>query len=293
MIGVVLVMGIAGGTDYTILAAMPRDPLAVTGLALVVLGLLFKIGAVPAHAWVPDVAEGAPVPAAAFLTTVPKVAAAVALYRLVEVVPDGAAPLRPLIAGVAAATMTLGNLCALGQEDLRRLIGWSSVSQTGYALMAVAVAGALPALLSFLAVYAIANVMALAVVAEFRGRTEIAAWRGLGRSHPLAVAALTLAFLSFVGIPPLAGFLGKFALFAATLEGGLWWLALAAVANTVISLWYYLRVLGPALLSHPVEDAATLGGPTRAAMFAATVVLLALTALWAPLWPLLPTSLLP
>ena len=293
VIGVVLVMGLAGGTDYTILVAMPRDPLAVTGLALVILGLLFKLGAVPAHTWVPDVAEGAPVPAAAFLTTVPKVAAAVALYRLVEVVPDGTVPLRPLIAGVAAATMTLGNLCALGQHDVRRLIGWSSVSQTGYALMAVAVAGALPALLSFVAVYAVANVAALAVVAEFRGRTAIADWRGLGRSHPLPVAALAIAFLSLVGIPPLPGFLGKFALFAATLEGGLWWLALLAALNTVISLYYYLRVLGPALLSHPVEEAATLGGATRAAMLGATAMLLALTVLWGALWPLLPASLLP
>lgn len=293
VIGVVLVMGIAGGTDYTILAAMPRDPLAVTGVALVLVGLLFKLGAVPAHTWVPDVAEGAPVPAAAFLTTVPKVAAAVALYRLVETVPDGTAPLRPLIAGVAAATMTLGNLAALGQEDLRRLIGWSSVSQTGYALMAVAVAGALPALLAFLAVYAIANVVALSAVAHFRGRTAIADWRGLGRSHPLPLAALALAFLSFVGIPPLAGFLGKFALFAATLAGGLWWLALLAVANTVVSLAYYLKVLGPAFLSHPEAQAATLGRTTAAALAAATAALVAVTLLWAPLWPLLPESLLP
>ncbi len=293
VIGVVLVMGIAGGPGYAALGSLPRDPLAVTGLALVLAGLLFKLGAVPAHPWVPDVAEGAPVPAAAFLTTVPKVAAAVALYRLVEVVPDEAAPLRLLLGLVAVATMTLGNLCALAQDDLRRLIGWSSVSQTGYALMAVAVAGALPALIGFLAAYAFANVAALAVVAHLRGRTRIADWRGLGRSHPAALAALALAFLSFVGVPPLAGFLGKLALFAATLEAGLWWLALAAAANTVISLAYYLRVLGPALLSHPEAEAAVMGRSTAITLGAATAALLALTAAWAPVWPLLPEAVLP
>jgi len=301
VIGVVFVMGMAGSTDYAALeGTLPDAPLATAGLGLVLLGLFFKLGAVPAHSWVPDVAEGAPVPAAAFVTVIPKFAGAVALYRLVALAPETPA-LPMLVALVAAATMTLGNLSALWQEDLRRLIGWSSVSQTGYALMAIAVAGAtpaaLPALLAFMTVYGLANLLAFAVVAQLRGRTEITAYRGMLRARPGAVIALSLAFLSLVGIPPLAGFLGKFVLFSAALEAGYGWLVLVAVANTVLSLVYYLRVIGPAVFA-PAPDAAgtpveTLGGTARAMLWLACALLLATTLLWAPAWTLAPAALLP
>ncbi|MGK7295087.1 MAG: NADH-quinone oxidoreductase subunit N, partial [Candidatus Wenzhouxiangella sp. M2_3B_020] len=234
VIGVVLVMGMMGTTGYEGLAGRPMtDALTLTGLMLVLAGLFFKLGAVPAHAWMPDVAEGAPAPAAAFLTVVPKIAAAVALIRLVQLIPAGDSAVRLLIAIVAAATMTLGNLAALWQTDVRRLIGWSSVSQSGYALMAVAVAGsavALPALLIFLAAYAAANIAAFGVVTYLRGRTELRDYSGLFGTRPFAATVLVIAFLSLVGIPPLAGFVGKFALFLAALEGGLAWLAVIAVA---------------------------------------------------------------
>ncbi|KAA9005566.1 NADH-quinone oxidoreductase subunit N [Histidinibacterium aquaticum] len=297
VIGVVLVMGMAGSTDYATLAgAIPGDPLTVTGLALILMGLFFKLGAVPVHTWVPDVAEGAPVPAAAFLTVIPKLAGAVALYRLVALAP-GIAALPILVALVSAATMTLGNLSALWQEDVRRLIGWSSVSQTGYALMAVAVAGAvpeaLPALLAFMTVYGIANILAFAAVAQLRGLTDIEGYRGLIRSQPLAAIALALAFMSFVGIPPIAGFLGKFALFLATLEAGLAWLAVVAVANTVLSLFYYLRVIGPAVFAADTDPAARLGGTVLGSLWAALIVLLLTTVLWAAGWAALPAGLLP
>ena len=297
VIGVVFVMGMAGSTDYRDLAgAIPDNPVALAGLTLVLMGLFFKLGAVPAHTWVPDVAEGAPAPAAAFLTVIPKLAAAVALYRLVALTPETQA-LPLLVALVAAATMTVGNLCALWQDDVRRLVGWSSISQTGYALMAVAVAGAvpdaLPALLAFMSVYGIANLLAFAAIVELRGRTAIADYRGLIRKHPGPAIALTLAFLSFVGIPPLAGFLGKFALFVATLEAGLAWLVVVAVANTILSLFYYLRVIGPAVFSRPEGAMATLGGTARATFWALFALLLATTFLWSPVWSALPRALLP
>jgi NADH-quinone oxidoreductase subunit N len=150
---------------------------------------------------------------------------------------------------LAAATMTLGNLAALWQTDLRRLIGWSSVSQAGYALIAVVVIGrsemALPALVFFLAGYAVANVAAFAVVAELRGRTRLDDYRGLASQRPALATVLVVALLSLVGIPPLAGFVGKLTLFTAAIDAGYAWLALLAVANTVASLFYYLRVLGP------------------------------------------------
>lgn len=255
VIGAILVMGMVGTSDYAALkGADVSSPLALTGLALIVSGLAFKLGAVPGHAWMPDVAEGAPVPAAAFLTVVPKIGAALALYRLVHLFPD-AEMLRPLIAALSVATMSLGNLAALWQRDVRRLIGWSSVSQSGYALMAVAVAdlstGALPALIWFLAAYALANVTAFAVVAHLRGRTALADYTGLARTRPGMAAALIVAFLSLVGIPPLIGFTGKLGLFIATIEGGYAWLALAAVLNTVASLFYYARVIGPMYFAAP------------------------------------------
>jgi NADH-quinone oxidoreductase subunit N len=297
VIGVVLVMGTAGSTDYAALSgAIPNTPLAVAGLALVLTGLFFKLGAVPAHAWMPDVAEGAPVPAAAFLTVIPKLAGAVALYRLAMIAP-GAGALPLLIAGVAAATMTLGNLTALWQNDVRRLIGWSSVSQTGYALMAVAAAGraadALPALLAFVTVYGLANLAALATVAQLRGRTALRDYRGLSRSQPVAVIVLALAFLSLVGIPPLAGFLGKLALFLAALEAELAWLVVVAVGNTVLSLAYYLRVLGPAVFDGAECPAQGLGGAARATMWVAAATLLAAPLAWGGVWPALAGELLP
>src|SRR3546814_512377 len=165
------------------LIAARGSPLLLLGLTFTVIGIAFKLAAVPAHSWMPDVAEGAPAPAAAFLTVVPKIGAAVALVRLVDLFPIDTVAIRPLIAALAVATMTLGNLAAIWQDDVRRLIGWSSVSQSGYALMAVCVVGlsasALPALLFFLLGYAVANLTAFAVVTHLRGRTALGDYAGL------------------------------------------------------------------------------------------------------------------
>jgi NADH-quinone oxidoreductase subunit N len=251
--GVVLLFGLAGTTTLPGLARglVGADPVAlVAAVGLVVVGLAFKMGAVPAHAWMPDVADGAPLPMAAFVTTVPKVGALVALGRLALVLPATHVGWRPVVALMAAATMTLGNVAALWQDDVRRLLGWSAVSQTGYALMGVVALGrsplAVPALLYFLAAYALGAVAAFGVVVELRGQADRTAYAGLAATHPWLAAALVVSFLSFVGIPPTAGFAGKLALFGATLDAGYGWLALLAVANSVVSLAYYARVLGPA-----------------------------------------------
>lgn len=252
--GVVLFFGLASTTVFGGLEtrlAEPRVSGWVLGIALglVAVGLAFKMGAAPAHAWMPDVAEGAPAPVAAFLLTAPKVGALLALGRLVSVLPEGGVGWRPLVALLAAVTMTLGNLAALRQDDVRRLLGWSAVSQTGYGLMALVALDrselALPALLYFLVAYALANLAAFAVVIELRGLTNRAAYAGLARTHPWLALTLVLAFLSFVGIPPLAGFAAKLALFGATIDAGYGWLAVLAAANSVLSLGYYARVLGP------------------------------------------------
>lgn len=283
LVGVVLLFGLLGTTTYQ--GALPV-PVAVDGayglrvaLALVVAGLAFKLGAFPAHAWMPDVAEGAPAPAAAFLTVVPKIGAAIALARLLVLFPDDTA-LRALVAALAVVTMTLGNLAALGQTDLRRLLGWSSVSQSGYALAGVAVVGlsdqALPALLFFLAAYAVANLAAFASVTALRGRTRLDDLAGLGTARPLAAGVLAASLLSLVGIPPLAGFVGKLLPMLAAIDAGFAWLAVAMAANTVLSLFYYLRAVAPMVFEAPRGPVAMLGPRAVAAMLVAGALVAAL-----------------
>ena len=252
LIGVAYLFGLAGSTTLpglrTGLAESSGPGLAVA-VALVVVAVAFKLGAVPAHAWMPDVAEGAPAPVAAFVTSLPKVGAFVFLARLVLVLPADGLGWRPLVAVIAAATMTLGNLAALWQDDVRRMLGWSSVSQTGYGLLAVVAVGrsdlAVPSLLYFLIAYVLANVAAFGVVVQLRGRTDRLAYAGLARARPILAATLAIAFLSFIGVPPLAGFAAKLSLFAAAIEAGYSWLAVVAAVNTVVSIAYYARVLAP------------------------------------------------
>ncbi len=279
--GIVLILGMSGSTAYAELAGRaPGSPLETAGLVLVVLGLLFKMAALPAHAWMPDVAEGAPAPVAAFLSTVPKLAAAVALYRLVDLYPAGETGLRSLVAAVAALTMTWGNLAALTQDDLRRMIGWSSVSQSGFALMGVAVAGlagaALPALLVFVTAYSAANMALFAAVIRLRGRTDRAHYYGLARTRPWETAALIVGFLSLVGVPPLAGFLGKFELFAATIAGGMTWLAVVGFANSALSLAVYARFIAPAFFGLRGERPQILPGLSGSGMALALLATLLL-----------------
>ncbi len=260
--GIVLLFGLAATTTYSgLLAHLARaDSLSlVAAVALVIVGLAFKMGAVPVHAWMPDVADGAPPPVAAFVTAVPKIGALIALARLVTLLPESSVGWRPVIALLAAATMTLGNAAALWQDDVRRLLGWSSVSQTGYGLMAVVALGrstlAIPSLLFFLVAYTLANIAAFGVVTELRGEAKRMHYAGLARTHPLLAGALLVSFLSFVGIPPLAGFGAKLALFGAVIEAGYGWLAIVAIINTVVSLAYYARVLGPAYFGPSTEEA--------------------------------------
>lgn len=265
LIGTAYLFGLAGSTTLPGLAAgLPDGSLAlVVGSALVVGALAFKMGAVPAHAWMPDVAQGAPAPAAAFITSAPKVGALVFLARLVVSYPPGSLDWAPAVAVIAAATMTLGNLAALWQNDVRRLLGWSAVSQTGYGLMAVVALGrsdlAVPALLFFLLAYVLGNVAAFGVVVELRGLTQLESYSGLARSQPRLANALAVSFLSFIGIPPLAGFFAKLVLFAAAIEAGYTWLAVVAVVNTVVSIAYYARVLAPAYFGDLRQPVPVLG----------------------------------
>ncbi|GAA3911485.1 NADH-quinone oxidoreductase subunit N [Halomonas cibimaris] len=280
-IGVVIVFGLVGDTDYARAAEVfhaGTDTLALSiAVVCIITGLTYKLGAAPAHAWMPDVAQAAPAPVAAFLTVIPKIGAAVALARFVTLLPDTL--MWPgVIALISVATMTLGNLAALAQTDVRRLLGWSSVSQSGYMLMAIVViqsgVGGQAALLAFLAAYALANLLAFAVVTYLRGRTAIEDYHGLAYRRPLVTAALAVALLSLVGIPPLVGFFGKFLLFEVTIAAGYTWLAAAAALNTLVSLYYYLRVIAVTVFKEPRGEVHVLGRGSGAVLYLTLAVLL-------------------
>ena len=276
--GVALFFGLGATTTFTDLATgiVDADPLALAvAFGLVMMAITFKMGAVPAHPWVPDVAEGAPAPAAAFIMIAGKIGALVLLARLVVILPESEISWRPLIALVAALTMTVGNLIALRQDDVRRLLGWSAVSQAGYGLLAIVAIGrsdlAAPSLLMFLFAYSFATLAAFGVVVELRGLTDRKAYAGLAGLHPWLAGALLIGFLSFVGIPPLGGFAAKLLLMGAVIEAGYGWLAILTAVNSAISLVYYLRVLAPAYLESPVRPIPLLGKYAAIAVATATV----------------------
>ena len=293
LVGVTVLYGVGGATLYPELAGgltgAPRAAVAL-GLVGVLAGLLFKTGAVPGHFWVPDVTQGSPVPVAAFVTTIPKVGGLVAAYRLLDsALPDSTVDRTLLVAVVAAASMTLGNLGAFFQDDPKRLLAYSTISQVGYLLMAVAVAGrtdlALPGLLYYLAAYAVTNLGAFAVLAELPGMRNLDDAAGLFRRHPGLALTLVVCLLGLVGTPPTSVFVGKLTLFSAALDGGLGWLVVLAAINTVASVFYYLRWIAPTFLGKPSANAAVLtpaGRWSRYAAYSAGMASLALGILGGP-----------
>ncbi|WP_432135323.1 MULTISPECIES: NADH-quinone oxidoreductase subunit N [unclassified Streptomyces] len=254
--GAALLYGAGRATGYWRLqTALPQAGygLVAVGLVGVLAGLLFKIGGVPAHYWVPDVTEGATAPVAAYVTTLPKVGGLLAGYRLVhQALPASGVNWPLLLAVLAAASMTLGNLAAFFQTSVRRLLAYSTVGQVGYLLMPLAVATrsdlAQQGLLLYLAAYAATQLGAFAVVAELPHARTLEDYRGLARDRPGLAAVLVVCLLGLVGTPPTGVFLGKLEVFGAAVDGGYTWLAVLAVANTVASLFYYLRWLTPVFL---------------------------------------------
>lgn len=280
LLGVTAIFGLAGGTVYATLheglGDIPEG--VVAGIAVFLLtGLLFEAGVVPAHFWVPDATAGAGVGVAALLTTVPKLGAVAAIHRLVaNALP---ADVSVVVALLAAASMTLGNLAAFWQRGARRLLAYSTVSQVGYLLIAVAAAPlpeARDALAFYLAAYAVTNLGAFAVVAAVRGEW-IDSYAGLVRRAPALAVSLVVCLLGLVGTPPTAVFVGKLTVFTAGVHAGLAWLVVLALANTVASLFYYLRWFAPAVFRRPAGEAGlSMNGWGAATAYAAAVLSLAL-----------------
>ncbi len=252
--GAVMIFGLTfwfGATGSTLLADLGRLqglPLAAgAGLVAVLVGLGYKAAIAPFHFWAPDAYDGAPVAVAAYLSVVPKVGAIFALAQVARNLPDTVFNWRLAIALLAVVSMTYGNLAALPQTNVVRLLAYSSIAQAGYFLLGVVAIGrndlALRSLIVFAAAYAAMNIGAFAIVARV-GR-ELEAFTGVGRAMPWTGAALVIFLLSLVGVPPLAGFAGKLLLFGAAIDMGYTWLAGVAILNSVLSLAVYLRLIVP------------------------------------------------
>ena len=262
--GIAILYGLTGTTVLADIAAKigsgGLSPAALVALAFVVAGFGFKIAAVPFHMWVPDVYQGAPTPVTAFLSVGSKAAGfAVVVRVLSEAFAPAEAVWPTLFAVLAALTMTLGNVVALRQTNIKRMLAYSSIAQAGYAMMGLAAASsfATSSLLLFLAAYAITNLGAFAAVIAFSnqvGSDEIADYDGLSHRSPLLALVLSLCLVSLAGIPPMVGFVGKLYLFTAVFDQGLVWLVVLAVLNSAVSVFYYIRPVRNAYFGEAKTD---------------------------------------
>ena len=264
--GLSIIYGIAGSTDYAEIRAAFESGTAnfetatLLGLALVIGGIGFKASAVPFHMWTPDAYEGAPLPITAYLSATSKAAAFALILRWF------AGPFLPLIddwqwmiASIAVLTMLFGNLIAIQQTNIKRLLAYSSIGQVGFMLMAIVTISnaSASALLLHMAGYLITNLAVFMAVIAFYNRTgkeEIAEFRGLAETQPYLALVITAGLFSLAGMPLLAGFVTKFILFQATAQGGYLWLVAVAVAMSTVSLYYYLQVIRHMYLYEPEGD---------------------------------------
>ncbi|MCI0340288.1 MAG: NADH-quinone oxidoreductase subunit N [Planctomycetales bacterium] len=297
--------GTTAFADLPLMMERLGDRTAVAAAALLAFaGIGYKIAAVPMHFWCPDVYEGAPTPITAWLSVTSKVAGLGLLVRVVQAAVP-AAPAAPggsggvlswtaLVAALSAATMTLGNLSALAQTNVKRMLAYSSIAHAGYVMMGVALAGTtqvhpgMQAVAFYLLVYAIMNLGAFAVVILVRnasGSEEIADYKGLGWRHPVIGAAFAVFLFGLIGVPPTAGFVGKVYLFLPTIEGGYVWLAVLAAVNTAISVGYYAGVLKVMYLDQAPEGAPALrfGKPAMATAVALAVPVIVLGLFFTPI----------
>jgi NADH-quinone oxidoreductase subunit N len=264
--GMSLLYGLSGtlelsGLNQTIQIGAASVSVLLIAFSLVLAGFLFKISAAPFHMWAPDVYTGAPTPIAAFLTVAPKALGFAVLIRFLTVLFDAFETNHIILLGaLSALTMTIGNLSAISQNNIKRLLAYSSIAQAGYILMGVAASNTigLAGVLFYLAAYILTNLGAFTIVIILGGNVknyEISSYAGLSSRSPFLALALTIFFISLAGIPPVAGFVGKFLLFAGVLDKGLIILAVIAAINSAIAVYYYFRVVKIMYLQEPASTA--------------------------------------
>ncbi len=290
--GLSLIYGVTGSTNLRAIAlTASSDPLLIAGIVLALGGFAFKVAAVPFQLWAPDVYEGAPTPATALIASGSKVAGVFILARILDTAlapwagSAGAACFipgwAPVLAIMAAASIVLGNLAALVQTNVKRLLAYSAVAHGGYMLLGLAAPGTetINAVLFYVVIYAVTTAGAFGVVAvveKRRGGARLADFDGLSQSSPGLALCLMVFLISLAGIPPLAGFFGKFYLFASVLQNSpLLWLVALAVALNAVSLYYYLIVLKHAFVTR--ASAESVAAPDRATASRLVVAILALT----------------
>ncbi|MCL3820213.1 NADH-quinone oxidoreductase subunit NuoN [Aeromicrobium wangtongii] len=292
--GIALAYGYSGSFD---LAAIDRavtnrtggENMLLAAIALIAVGLLFKIGAAPFHTWTPDVYQGAPTPVTAFMAAGTKAAAFLALLRVFFVAFGGSSwDWRPMIVAIAIITMFLGAVVSISQTDVKRMLAYSSIAHAGFLLVGfvgvyAGVAGSdritsVSSVLFYLAVYGLSSIGAFAVVTLVRDSggetTHLSKWAGLGRTSPWLAGSFAVFMLSFAGIPLTGGFIGKWGVFSAAYSGGFWWLVVIGVLISALAAYFYVRVIVLMFFTDPVGD-----GPTVAVPSALTTVVIVVAVL--------------
>lgn len=270
LMGIALLYGYSGSVRFAdIMVAssvnVSADWLLITGVVLVLIGLLFKVGAVPFHAWTPDVYQGAPTPVTGFMAACTKIAAFGAMLRFLYVVATGLTwDLEIVLTTIVVLTVFVGTVMGLVQNDVKRMLAYSSIAHAGFILIGVMSfeQRALSGTLVYLLAYGLATVGAFAVITLVREENEgtvtgeatsLSAWAGLGKRHPLLAGAMLVFLLSFAGIPLTGGFTGKFVVFAAGIEGGHWPLVLLAILASVATAFFYFRLAQLMFFTEPGE----------------------------------------
>lgn len=266
--GMALTYGATGSTKISVIAAQAAQMslpsaniLLVGGMLLILVGFAFKIAAAPFHMWTPDVYEGAPTPITAFMSAGPKAAGFAAALRILLVAfPTLVADWSQLLWVLAVLTMTVGNITALRQDNIKRMLAYSSIAHAGYALVGLVAANGTgtAGILFYMLSYTFMNIGAFAIIILIGKKGEsngnVQDFAGLGFKHPMLAVAMTIFLFSLSGMPPTAGFIGKFYLFSGAVQEGYIWLAVIGVLNSAASVYYYLRVMVFMYMKEPTED---------------------------------------
>jgi NADH-quinone oxidoreductase subunit N len=282
--GTSLIYGLTGTTNLKDIAAyivnndLSLNPVLTLSMIFFAVAFSFKIAAAPFHMWAPDAYEGAPTPITAFMSVGPKAAGFAVLGR-VFITAFGSVQFNwaPVLVVIAILTMAVGNIVALSQTNIKRMLAYSSIAHAGYMLLGI-IAGTpdgMASVLNYMLIYAFMNIGAFAVIIMLRTETfkgeEITDYQGLSKTHPLAAALMLVFMFSLTGIPPMAGFMGKFYLFMSAINAGYTWLVIVAVMFSAISAYFYLRIVMLMYMKEPLEAVQLNSSPAIAVALTVTV----------------------